>query len=597
MAWIPHLMVLDDDPRVLDSLLPSFAGELGQAIARGTATADALLRGEPKDRSAPKKAAFHVKVTAHGYESERLSAYRHRSPHHIHLHLVRERGGRFDLARSLLNQQLFAVVVSDLRFSDDAGGLRAGQLFVDEVARVHPSVQGLLYSAYPRPDGFPADRFVRKAGDSAGGGGLAESVAKAIDRHLADPAVAPFVAALGDLGVIYQSDSFGSTLAQLFDLARLLGSEPAGARPLPKSRRPLPTLLLDGESGTGKRALAGLFHAATDRRKAPLAVASCNELTNETLLRSILFGHKRGAFTDARDDRPGLVAAAGKGVLLLDDFHRLPTACSAILHSFLEDGEFSRLGEEEVRRQAEALAVLTVETGPWQERRRSGELPLAFLARVERLPLTIAPLRERPEDIDAQARWLARVVSAEIGADLELADDAVEGLKAQPFAESNSRELRNLIERVIYRHSREADVLTWDHFRPFLSQPEPQAPRDRTPPTAASAPAAQSAPLNDWQRRLRALAAKILAKGTGLSPERADEAAATLFDSTMPPLWGLSETARSVPGLDQSIPLPVWEDLWRCFSVSTLGGPAPAERVLGIPANTLRQWINDRESR
>jgi transcriptional regulator with AAA-type ATPase domain len=240
----------------------------------------------------------------------------------------------------------------------------------------------------------------------------------------------------------------------------------------------LPCLLLDGESGTGKRGLAALFHAASDRRKFPMTVASCNELTNETLLRSILFGHKRGAFTDARDDRPGLVATAGKGVILLDDFHRMPTACTAILHSFLEDGEYSRLGEEEVRRQAEAAAVLTVESGPWLERRRSGELPLAFLARVERLPLTIPPLRERPEDIEAQSRWLARVVSAEIGADVELSDDAIEGLRSQPFSDSNSRELRNVIERAIYRYKRESELLTWAHLRP---RPWPRRAPHRRP--------------------------------------------------------------------------------------------------------------------
>ncbi|MBX6313268.1 MAG: hypothetical protein IRY99_10200, partial [Isosphaeraceae bacterium] len=57
------------------------------------------------------------------------------------------------------------------------------------------------------------------------------------------------------------------------------------------------------------------------------------------------------------------------------------------------------------------------------------------------------------------------------------------------------------------------------------------------------------------------------------------------------------EAARSPLPSGPAIPLPVWEDLWRCFAVSWLGGPAPAEKVLGIPANTLRQWINDRESR
>src|SRR5262249_6505005 len=191
---------------------------------------------------------IHLKVSAHGYESERLGSYRHRSPHHAHLHLVRERGGRFDLARKLLNEQLFAVVVSDLRFSDDAGGQRAGQLFIDEVARIHPEVQGLLYSAYPQPEGFPSDRFIRNGGN---GGGLAERTVQAIETHVADPAVAAFVEALGEQSLIYQSEAFGSTLAQVFAMASLLGTQASGLVTAGRIRRPLPCLMLDGESGTG----------------------------------------------------------------------------------------------------------------------------------------------------------------------------------------------------------------------------------------------------------------------------------------------------------------------------------------------------------
>ena len=112
----------------------------------------------------------------------------------------------------------------------------------------------------------------------------------------------------------------------------------------------------------------------------------------------------------------------------------------------------------------------------------------------------------------------------------------------------------------------------------------------------ASAPVG-SAPINEWQRRLRALAAKILAKGMGLPAEESQARVAGLFDAVFPEVWGPTESARDAPGSDRPIPLPVWEDLWRCYAVSRLGGPSPAERVLGIPANTLRQWINDRESR
>jgi len=598
MAWIPHLMVLDDDPRVLESLIPSFASDLASGLTRTPGASEPIRRGDGSTRP------LAIKISAHGYESTRLEGYRFRPPHQVHLHLVRERGGRFDLARRLLNEQLFAVVVSDLRFSDAAGGLRAGQLFVDEAARVHPEVQGLLYSAYPRPEGFPAERFLRKGGDGSGSAALADAVVAAMVRYLASPAVASFAAAMVDQGLIYQSEAFGSTLAQLFDLARLFGADAQAVRPATggtRGRRPLPCLLLDGASGTGKRGLAEVFRAVTDRRKAPMTVASCNELTNETLLRSILFGHKRGAFTDAREDRPGLVASAGKGFVLLDDFHRLPDACSSILHSFLEDGEFCRLGEEEVRRAAEAAVVLTVETEPWAERRRGGHLPLAFLARVERLPLLIPPLRDRPDDIEAQARWLVRVISTELGLDVELADDALEHLKAQPFRESNSRELRNVIERAILRHGRETDLLGWSHLQPFLAATAAVNPA--RPPIAAlpAIPPPQTSGALDWQRRLRALAAKMLAKALATPPELAEAQVNHLFDSAIPLVWDIAEVARTGLGTEDAsgrpLPLPLWEDLWRCYAVSRLGGPTPAERVLGIPANTLRQWINDRESR
>ncbi len=593
MAWIPHLMVLDDDPRVLESLIPSFASDLAAALTRTPAAAEPIRRGDVSSRP------IAVKISAYGYESARLASYRYREPHQIHLHLVRERGGRFDLARKLLNEQLFGVVVSDLRFSDDAGGLRAGQLFVDEATRVHPEVMGLLYSAYPRPEGFPADRFLRKGGDGSGSAPLAEAVVRALAQFLAAPAVAAFSASLAEHGLIYQSEAFGSTLAQLFDLARLFGTDAVGARQ-GRGRRPLPSLLLDGASGTGKRGLAEVFRAVSDRRQAPMSIASCNELTNETLLRSILFGHKRGAFTDAREDRPGLVAAAGKGFVLLDDFHRLPDACSSILHSFLEDGEYSRLGEEETRRHADAAVILTVETEPWAERRRAGQLPLAFLARVERLPLLIPPLGDRPDDIEAQARWLTRAVASELGVELELSDDAISHLRTQRFNESNSRELRNLIERAILRHGREVDLLEWSHLEPFVLK----TPPSRSVPTTSApvaAPAVPQVPGSlDWQRRLRTLATKMLARAHDQPIEVAEGQINHLFDAAMPAVWDAVEAGRTGAGggpIDRTISLPLWEDLWRCFAVSRLGGPTPAERTLGIPANTLRQWINDRESR
>ncbi len=586
MSWALQIMVLDDDVRVLESLVPSFANEVRKLAERSPVIGKALGCAE---------GGLPVRINAHEFASDRIKAFRSRGPQALHFHMIREEGGRFDRARRLLNRQLFAVVVSDLRFSEDAGGQRAGKLFVEEVARMHPETIGVLYSAYPRPEGFAAERFVRKGGVDEGEPSLASVVVKFLEAHLREPAVAAFARAIVEQGLVFESESFGATLSEVYRLARLLSSEPAQV--VGRGRRPLPCVLLDGESGTGKRGLAAVFHAASDRRKAPLLVASCNELTNETLLRSILFGHKRGAFTDAREDRQGLVAAVGRGVLLLDDFHRLPPACAAIVHSFLEDGEYSRLGEEEVRRQAECLVVVAVESGPWRERRRGGELPLAFFARVERLPIMIEPLRARPVDIAAQARALARTLSTELGTEISLSEEVVENLSAQSFSESNSRELRNVIEQAVYRHYRETDLILWEHVEPLLA--DRGAPVGHKEPGEVADKATKPAgpALNEWQVRLRALAVKSLARGLRMDEKTALEEVDRLFEQSMPAAWPAVEAARALVSSGQPIPMPVWEDLWRCFAVHWLGGPTPAEKVLGIPANTLRQWINDREGK
>ncbi len=90
---------------------------------------------------------------------------------------------------------------------------------------------------------------------------------------------------------------------------------------------------------------------------------------------------------------------------------------------------------------------------------------------------------------------------------------------------------------------------------------------------------------------------KLLAKGAKLEESEAQELASRLFDTSLPPLWAGGEHARTRPDGAPPLPWPLWEDLWRCFAIAHLGGPTPAERVLGIPANTLRQWISDHESR
>src|SRR5690606_21193148 len=103
----------------------------------------------------PDSGRCHIAVTATGYTSAKVSKYAHRSPVHVRLHLCCEKGGSFRHALRLLKEQFFAVVVSDLRFSDDVVGSRAGKLFIEDVVRRNPETYGILYSAYQKPDKFP----------------------------------------------------------------------------------------------------------------------------------------------------------------------------------------------------------------------------------------------------------------------------------------------------------------------------------------------------------------------------------------------------------------------------------------------------------
>jgi hypothetical protein len=159
-----------------------------------------------------------------------------------------------------------------------------------------------------------------------------------------------------------------------------------------------------------------------------------------------------------------------------------------------------------------------------------------------------------------------------------------------------------VIEQAVYRTYRETDTLEWAQLEPLLEE-SGEARRSGTPaaPRLSGAPADDRPPpvLNEWQRRLRALASRVLERGAGLSADEAESQVARLFEQTLPQVWKTIEAARGEAAASGStpLPMPVWDDLWRCFAVHWLGGPTPAEKVLGIPANTLRQWINDREAR
>jgi transcriptional regulator with AAA-type ATPase domain len=603
-----HFMIVDDQEDVLEALAPSFVVELAKRLAAdpGFQAANAAAGG-----AFPTSGRLNAKVSAVNYQSRKASAFVAKAPVHFHLHLVCEKGGSFRHALRLLKEQLFAVVVSDLRFSEDAAGARAGRFFIDDVQRRNPETYGILYSAYQKPEGFPQDRFIRKgAAANLAGEELIGKMVEGAVFHLNQPGVRRLCKETRQRGLIYQSDAFGSVLRRIYDHAALhFGVETADPSP---RRKPRPTLLLNGETGTGKTELAHLIHALSDRRSAPFQAANCNQLTNETFLRSALFGHVRGSFSGATADRHGLVQAAGKGVLLLDDLHAIQDDCSVILHSFLDDGEYSHLGEDEVRRQAQAAVVATVETPRWAEIVAERKLPESFINRVEQLVVRIPPLRERPEDVVVQARAYCKDFSASLGAEMEFSPAALEWLVEFGFPSGNSRKLRDFIKGLVTANAKSTDFLDVDELTELsvelgLTSPPSSAARISTAkPAPETAPVGSGAAtawppgdgdLHQWPARIARLAAKAIEEEGGLSADQADALCRRLFENEFVGLWRNFESIVQSPGEGKTMDIKLFDELLRYYVVFTAGNPAKAARELGMKDNALREFIYSREQK
>src|SRR5262249_36667671 len=171
------------------------------------------------------------------------------------------------------------------------------------------------------------------------------------------------------------------------------------------SRRP-PPVLLEGETGTGKGLLARALHGASPRRGGPFIDLNC-AAGPETLLEAELFGYERGAFTDARQSKPGMFQLAHRGTLFLDEIGLLPSALQAKLLSVLEDRTVRRLGA--TRPEPVDVWVLSATNEDLAAAIYSGTFREDLFHRLAVLTLRLPPLRDRGADLRLLAeRFLAR---------------------------------------------------------------------------------------------------------------------------------------------------------------------------------------------
>jgi DNA-binding NtrC family response regulator len=203
------------------------------------------------------------------------------------------------------------------------------------------------------------------------------------------------------------------------------------------------SVLILGETGTGKELVARALHAQSHRAAEPMVAINCGALP-ENLIESELFGHRKGSFTGADEHRTGLFEVADGGTLFLDEIGELPKAMQAKLLRVLESGEIRRVGENEPI--MVNVRVVCATHRRLDEMVESGEFREDLLFRINTFEIPLPPLRQRTDDIPSLARHLFSRSRPHLRPDDEVfSPDAITTLKSYPWP-GNVRELANVIE-------------------------------------------------------------------------------------------------------------------------------------------------------
>jgi len=241
------------------------------------------------------------------------------------------------------------------------------------------------------------------------------------------------------------------------------------------------TVLVRGETGTGKELIASLVHAQSTRASAPLVRFNCAAIPAE-LAEAELFGHARGAFTGADRARTGFFSAANGGTLVLDEIGELPLSIQAKLLRVLQEGEIQQVGTSRIERVD--VRVIACTNRDLAAEARRGRFRMDLYYRLAVVELIVPPLREHREDIPGLAVRFAERYGRRFGNhDVRLSPALMEALCEGEWP-GNVRELENTIARVIaLSGGGEIDVELLQRTRPGPASASPEKPASRNEPS------------------------------------------------------------------------------------------------------------------
>ena len=336
-----------------------------------------------------------------------------------------------DSALGLLQDTAFDLVVTDLKMVG-----ASGMAVLHAVKRLHPDTEVILLTAFGT---------VENAVDAMKSGAY-DYVTKPIDPERLTHLIAKAV----------EHKSLRQEVRQLREQASVKAAfEHIVGRSLPmrtvyeKVRQVAPTMataLITGESGTGKELVARAIHNCSPRKAGPFVVLNCGALP-ETLLESELFGHERGAFTGALATKPGRIEQADGGTLFLDEVSEMSAKTQVDFLRVLQERELRRVGAG--RSITVDVRFIAATNKNLDDAVKAGTFREDLYYRLAVVPITLPPLRERPEDIPLLATVFLREFCAQYErSEKWLTPSALQALREYGWP-GNVRELRNLVERLV----------------------------------------------------------------------------------------------------------------------------------------------------